>query len=117
MAARCVRGCVWGKLTPGTYKTGSCWADSAALLVTQGAVSAEPCTALAARLTVTAAVSAPALSHLDMPMPAGTGSTSLLQAETRSTYPEAVSSLLFSGQKSWMCFVRNGSSVAVLCCA
>lgn len=69
VAARCVRGCVWGKLTPGTYKTGSCWADSAALLVTHGAVSPEPCTALAAGLTLTADVSAPALSHLDMQVP------------------------------------------------
>lgn len=101
-----------GELTPGTYKAGSCWADSPALQVTHGAVSAEP---WSARLTLTAGVSAPDLCHLDMPMPAGTDPTSLLQAETRSPYPKAVSLLLFSGHKSWMCFVCNGSSVAVLC--
>lgn len=42
VAALCVRGCVWGKPTPGTYKTGSCWADSPVLPVTHGTVSAEP---------------------------------------------------------------------------
>lgn len=49
------------------------------------------CVALPAGLTVIAGVSALALCHLDVPVPGGTDFTFLLQAETRSHYPEAMS--------------------------
>lgn len=49
------------------------------------------CMAVPAGLTVIYGVSALALCHLDVPVPGGTDFSSLLQAETRSHYPEVVS--------------------------
>lgn len=74
-------------------KTRSRWAAPPLLLMTHGTVNAESLGLMAvpAGLTVVSGVSALALCHLDMPVAGGTDFTSLLQAETRSRYPEAAS--------------------------